>query len=60
MRVRAIGAPRIEGGRGLGIELARTLASLSGGSVQWFEREGGGTIARLDLPAAPVAAAEAT
>jgi two-component system sensor histidine kinase KdpD len=59
-RVRAIGAPRVEGGRGLGIELARTLASLSGGSVEWFEREGGGTVARLDLPAARLAAAEAT
>ncbi len=40
--------------RGLGIELARTLASLSGGSVEWFEREGGGTVARLDLPAAAI------
>jgi len=59
-RIRAIGAPRVEGGRGLGIELARTLASLSGGSVEWFERDGGGATARLDLPAAPVAAAEAT
>jgi two-component system sensor histidine kinase KdpD len=38
--------------RGLGIELARTLAVLSAGSVEWFERPGGGTIARLDLPAA--------
>lgn len=38
--------------RGLGIELARTLAVLSGGTVEWFERSGGGTIARLDLPAA--------
>ncbi len=27
--------------------------SLSGGSVEWFARPGGGTIARLDLPAAP-------
>jgi hypothetical protein len=32
--------------------LARTLAVLSAGSVEWFERPGGGTIARLDLPAA--------
>ena len=38
--------------RGLGLELARTLAILSGGSVEWFSREGGGTIARIDLPAA--------
>jgi two-component system sensor histidine kinase KdpD len=53
-RVRSIEAPRVEGG-GLGIELARTLAALSGGSVEWFEREGGGTIARFDVPAAYVA-----
>jgi two-component system sensor histidine kinase KdpD len=38
--------------RGLGIDLARTLATLNGGSVEWFSRPGGGTIARLDLPAA--------
>ena len=41
---------------GLGIELARTLATLSGGSVEWFPRPGGGTIARLDVPAAVLAA----
>jgi signal transduction histidine kinase len=38
---------------GLGMELARTLAVLSGGSVAWLARDGGGTVARLDLPAAP-------
>ena len=38
---------------GLGIELARTLAVLNHGSVEWFDRAGGGTIARLDLPGAP-------
>ena len=38
--------------RGLGIDLARTLAVLNAGSVEWFAREGGGTIARVDLPAA--------
>lgn len=38
--------------RGLGIELARTLAVLSAGSVEWFARPGGGTVARLDVPAA--------
>lgn len=38
--------------RGLGLDLARTLAALSGGSVEWFSRAGGGTIARVDLPAA--------
>lgn len=39
---------------GLGIELVRTLASLCGGSVEWFDRPGGGTLARVDLPAANV------
>ena len=42
--------------RGLGIEIARSLAMLNGGSVEWFQRPGGGTTARLDLPAAPVTA----
>lgn len=56
-RLRTFAAPDGRDG-GLGIELARTLAALSGGSVEWFERPGGGTIARLDLPAAPVAAEE--
>lgn len=40
--------------RGLGIEIARTLASLSGGSVEWYSREEGGTVARVDLPAARI------
>lgn len=56
-RVRSFAVPDARGS-GLGIELARTLASLSGGSVEWFERAGGGTVARLDLPAASVAAEE--
>lgn len=44
--------------RGLGIELVRRLAQLSGGTVEWFPREGGGTIARVDLPAAALLAGE--
>lgn len=48
--VRSIGPSDAAGG--LGIDLARRLAVLSGGSVEWFARSGGGTIARLDLPAA--------
>jgi two-component system sensor histidine kinase KdpD len=52
-RIRTIEPPDAHS-RGLGIELARTLAVLSGGSVEWFARPGGGTIARLDLPAARV------
>ena len=43
---------------GLGIELARTMALLSGGTVEWFPRDGGGTVARLDLPAAPLPSGE--
>lgn len=53
-RVRVLDPPDAHT-RGFGIELARTLAALSGGSVEWFERDGGGTIARLDLPAAQAA-----
>ena len=56
-RVRTIDAAGAAAG-GLGIELARTLAALSNGMVEWFDRDGGGTIARLDLPAAPVLTAE--
>lgn len=44
--------------RGLGIELVRRLAQLSGGAVEWFPRQGGGTIARVDLPAASLDARE--
>lgn len=57
--VRVVGPPDAAP-RGLGIEIARTLALLNGGSVEWFPRPGGGTIARLDLPAAPVAAETAS
>ena len=38
--------------RGLGLEIARGLAAANGGSVGLVPREGGGTIARVDLPAA--------
>lgn len=57
-RLRTLDAPKSDAG-GLGIELARRLAVLSGGSVEWFAREGGGTVARFDAPGAPVAAGEA-
>jgi K+-sensing histidine kinase KdpD len=49
--VRRISPPDVSG-RGLGIDLARRLAVLSGGTLEWFMREGGGTVARLDLPVA--------
>lgn len=41
--------------RGLGLEIARSLAAASGGSIGLAKRPGGGAIARLDLPAAPAA-----
>ncbi len=41
--------------RGLGLEIARSLATASGGSVSLTDRPGGGAIARVDLPAAPAA-----
>lgn len=46
--------------RGLGLEIARSLAAANGGSIGFTPRQGGGTIARLDVPAAllPVPAAE--
>jgi two-component system sensor histidine kinase KdpD len=53
--VRDAGSPEMPT-LGLGIEIARTLAQLNGGTVEWFARAGGGTTARIDLPAAAVAA----
>jgi len=42
-----------ESGRGgLGLEICRTLSSAVGGNVALLDRPGGGTIARVDLPAA--------
>lgn len=38
--------------RGLGLEIARSLAAANGGSIGITPREGGGTVARLDVPAA--------
>jgi two-component system sensor histidine kinase KdpD len=43
--------------RGLGLEIARSLAAANGGSIGITPRQGGGTIARVDLPAAPLPAA---
>jgi len=47
--------------RGLGLEIARSLGTASGGQVTLANRTGGGAVARIDLPAAqlPVAEAEA-
>jgi two-component system sensor histidine kinase KdpD len=38
--------------RGLGLEIARSLAVANGGSIGLAPRPGGGTIARVDFPAA--------
>lgn len=50
-RLRAAGTTESTGG--IGMDLSRNLAKLSGGSVEWFERPGGGTVARFDAPSAP-------
>lgn len=39
---------------GLGLEIARSLAAANGGSISIAPREEGGTVARLDVPAAPL------
>lgn len=38
---------------GLGLQIARGLAAANGGTLALLDRPGGGTIARLTLPAAP-------
>jgi two-component system sensor histidine kinase KdpD len=37
---------------GLGLQIARSLAEANGGSLALLPRDGGGTVARVDLPAA--------
>lgn len=44
--------------RGLGLEIARSLGSASGGQVTLTNRPGGGAIARVDLPGTKIAAPE--
>jgi two-component system, OmpR family, sensor histidine kinase KdpD len=44
--------------RGLGLEIARGLTAASNGTFELVRREGGGTIARVVLPAAVVGAIE--
>jgi two-component system sensor histidine kinase KdpD len=43
--------------RGLGLEIARGLAAANGGTIGITPRPGGGTVARVDLPAAPLPSA---
>ncbi|HUR83405.1 MAG TPA: DUF4118 domain-containing protein [Thermoanaerobaculia bacterium] len=44
--------------RGLGLEIARGLAAANGGTIGILPREGGGPVARLDVPAAPLPVTE--
>lgn len=53
VRDRGPGMPSAFQGGGLGLHIARSLAGTNGGSLDLLDRPGGGTIARLDLPAAP-------
>ena len=51
---RPAGAPADRGRAGLGLAIARTIAALEGGTVTYRDREGGGSIFELRLPAADV------
>jgi two-component system sensor histidine kinase MprB len=46
-------AARSQPGSGLGLSIVRQIVELHGGTVELFERAGGGTVARLSLPATP-------
>jgi len=41
--------------RGLGLEIVRSFLGVSGGRLEFLARDGGGTIARVELPAAVLA-----
>ena len=55
---RSAGSPK-PGGTGLGLPIVRGLAEASGGTLRISEREGGGTVVTVTLPAATGAAATA-
>jgi two-component system sensor histidine kinase KdpD len=48
---RAPGAPPDVGGAGLGLAIARRLATEQGGELRYAERPGGGSVFTLSLPA---------
>lgn len=56
----AAGATSDVAQRGLGLEIARSLAVANGGSIGIMPRAGGGAIARLDVPSAPLPQLAAT
>lgn len=45
-------------GRGLGLEIVRNLVRVQGGTFELNNRDGGGAVARVELPAAPMIALE--
>jgi two-component system sensor histidine kinase KdpD len=49
--------PGDSGHRGLGLQIARSLAAANGGEIALTPREGGGTVASVDLPAAELESA---
>jgi two-component system sensor histidine kinase KdpD len=53
----AAGGPSPETGRGLGLVICVSLAHAMGGTIALLARPGGGTVARLELPAAAEASA---
>lgn len=56
--LRDIGDPSDTPRRGLGLDIARSLATASGGTVTLANRNGGGAIAHVDLPAAELPVVE--
>jgi K+-sensing histidine kinase KdpD len=50
---RPAGIPPDAGGAGLGLAIARQLAEIQGGAVEYASREGGGSVFTLRLPAEP-------
>jgi two-component system sensor histidine kinase KdpD len=54
------GATSDDAQRGLGLEIARSFATLNGGSIGLTPRPGGGAIARFDVPSAPLPQLAAT